>query len=199
MWTPQFNRRTKKTTTVGFLKWNQKTSSETTKPVTTATHIQNRTRPRALVQNQHTRELIRTRNTWHKYNSKCQARVTEGDSGLCCCTCVRYFERLLTPLCVARATRVRLHLDHCSAVWSWSPRTSEVQHADISQSLKFSTVLMLSLHSDYSSWGDPVWLMGCETVKLHNSLYNVEPQHCVQTNQKHWGSSGQKKTGTLHL
>ena len=23
----------------------------------------------------------------------CQVRVTVGDSGLCCCTCVRYFER----------------------------------------------------------------------------------------------------------
>ena len=27
-------------------------------------------------------------------------RVTVGDSGLCCCTCVTYFERKLTPLCV---------------------------------------------------------------------------------------------------
>ena len=26
-------------------------------------------------------------------------RVTVGDSGLCCCTCVTYFERQLTPLC----------------------------------------------------------------------------------------------------
>ena len=26
--------------------------------------------------------------------------VTVGDSGLCCCTCVTYFERWLTPLCV---------------------------------------------------------------------------------------------------
>ena len=27
-------------------------------------------------------------------------RVTIGDSGLCCCVCVTYFERCLTPLCV---------------------------------------------------------------------------------------------------
>ena len=30
-------------------------------------------------------------------------RVTVGDSGLCCCTCVTYFERLLTPLYVDSA------------------------------------------------------------------------------------------------
>ena len=30
-------------------------------------------------------------------------RVTVGNSGLCCCTCVTYFERLLTPLCVDSA------------------------------------------------------------------------------------------------
>ena len=30
----------------------------------------------------------------------CQVRVTVGDSGLCCCTCVTYFERWLTPLWV---------------------------------------------------------------------------------------------------
>ena len=29
-----------------------------------------------------------------------QVRVTTGDSGLCHCTCVTYFERQLTPLCV---------------------------------------------------------------------------------------------------
>ena len=29
-----------------------------------------------------------------------QVRVTTGDSGLCRCTCVTYFERQLTPLCV---------------------------------------------------------------------------------------------------
>ena len=27
----------------------------------------------------------------------CQVRVTVGNSGLCCCTCVTYFERWLTP------------------------------------------------------------------------------------------------------
>ena len=26
--------------------------------------------------------------------------ATADDSGLCCCTCVAYFERQLTPLCV---------------------------------------------------------------------------------------------------
>ena len=46
----------------------------------------------------------------HKYNNKrpqpptclhaCQVRVTVADSDLCCCTCVTYFERQLTPLCV---------------------------------------------------------------------------------------------------
>ena len=30
-----------------------------------------------------------------------QVRVTVGDSGICCCVCVTYFERQLTPLCVA--------------------------------------------------------------------------------------------------
>ena len=30
----------------------------------------------------------------------CQVRVTVGESGLCCCTCVTSFERWLTPLCV---------------------------------------------------------------------------------------------------
>ena len=30
----------------------------------------------------------------------CQVRVTVGASGLCRCTCVKYFERQLTPLCV---------------------------------------------------------------------------------------------------
>ena len=30
----------------------------------------------------------------------CQVRVTVGDSGLCCCTCVTYFECELTPLFV---------------------------------------------------------------------------------------------------
>ena len=34
------------------------------------------------------------------YLPTCQVRVTVGDSGLCCCTCVRYFEHWLTPLCV---------------------------------------------------------------------------------------------------
>ena len=30
-------------------------------------------------------------------------RVTVGDLGLCCCTCIMYFERWLTPLCVDSA------------------------------------------------------------------------------------------------
>ena len=33
----------------------------------------------------------------------CQVRVTVRDPGLCCCTCVTYFERKLTPLCVDSA------------------------------------------------------------------------------------------------
>ena len=33
-----------------------------------------------------------------------QVRVTAGDSGLCCCTCVTSFERSLTPLCVDEAS-----------------------------------------------------------------------------------------------
>ena len=36
------------------------------------------------------------------YLHACQVRVTVGDSGLCC-TCVTYFERLLTPLSVDSA------------------------------------------------------------------------------------------------
>ena len=82
--------------------------------------IWNRTQPRALVQNQHTRELISVRKKSHKHINKdlshlqllspgmhvmgmylwwslrtlylhaCQVRVTVGDSGLCCCTCVTY-------------------------------------------------------------------------------------------------------------
>ena len=34
------------------------------------------------------------------YLRACQVRVTAGDSGLCCCACVMYIERSLTPLCV---------------------------------------------------------------------------------------------------
>ena len=34
------------------------------------------------------------------YLHACQVRVTGGDSGLRCCVCVTYFERLLPPLCV---------------------------------------------------------------------------------------------------
>ena len=30
----------------------------------------------------------------------CRVRVTIGDSGLCCCTCVTWFEPWFTPLCV---------------------------------------------------------------------------------------------------
>ena len=39
-------------------------------------------------------------------------RVTVGDSGFCCCTCVRYFERKLAPLLVdpARALCFRLNI-----------------------------------------------------------------------------------------
>ena len=33
----------------------------------------------------------------------CQVRVTVGDSGLCCCVCVTFFERRLTPLFVDSA------------------------------------------------------------------------------------------------
>ena len=34
------------------------------------------------------------------YLHACRVRVTVGDSGLCCCTCVTYFEPWLAPLCV---------------------------------------------------------------------------------------------------
>ena len=34
------------------------------------------------------------------YLHACQVKVTVSDSGLCCCTCVTYFERELTPLSV---------------------------------------------------------------------------------------------------
>ena len=34
------------------------------------------------------------------YLLTCQARVTIGDSGLCCCVCVMSFEHCLTPLFV---------------------------------------------------------------------------------------------------
>ena len=37
------------------------------------------------------------------YLHACQVRVTTGDSGLCCCTCVMYFECWLTPLWVDSA------------------------------------------------------------------------------------------------
>ena len=37
------------------------------------------------------------------YLHACQMRVTIGDSGLCCCTCIMYFECWLTPLCVDSA------------------------------------------------------------------------------------------------
>ena len=32
------------------------------------------------------------------YLHACQVRVTVGDSGLCCCTCVTYFQRLINSL-----------------------------------------------------------------------------------------------------
>ena len=38
-----------------------------------------------------------------------QVRVTVGDSGLCCCTCVMYLERQLTPLRVD-FTRVQINM-----------------------------------------------------------------------------------------
>ena len=41
---------------------------------TCGTLFSNRTRPRALVRNQHTRELISARNTSHRYNNKDQSR-----------------------------------------------------------------------------------------------------------------------------
>ena len=62
--------------------------------------IRNRMRPRALVHNQPTRELISE--LWWRlcplYLHTCQVRVTVGDSGLCCCTRVTYFQHKLTPL-----------------------------------------------------------------------------------------------------
>ena len=67
----------------------------------------NWTRPQALVQNQQPGELISARNRGCPSSGvyvPCiytHARwVTVGNSGLCCCTCVTYFERLLTPLFV---------------------------------------------------------------------------------------------------
>ena len=38
----------------------------------------------------------------------CQVRVTVGDPGLCCCTCVTSFERSLTPLFVDSVTSLVL-------------------------------------------------------------------------------------------
>ena len=66
------------------------------------TKVWNRTRPRALVQNQHTRELISSRNTkWGLYTlylHACQVRVAVGDSGLFrCCTCY-VFRALINSL-----------------------------------------------------------------------------------------------------
>ena len=67
----------------------------------------NWTRPQALVQNQLSGELISARNrgcTSIGVYVPCiytHARwVTVGHSGLCCCTCLTYFKRLLTPLFV---------------------------------------------------------------------------------------------------
>ena len=41
------------------------------------------------------------------YLHACKAvRVTVGDSGVCCCTCVTSFERSLTPLCVESVKQV---------------------------------------------------------------------------------------------
>ena len=66
--------------------------------------IWNGTRPRALVQNQYTRELITARKTSHNqrmylwqslctlYLHACQVRVTVGGLGLCCCVCVTSFK-----------------------------------------------------------------------------------------------------------
>ena len=37
---------------------------------------------------------------YYYYLHACQVRVTISDSGLCCCTCVTYFERyFLNPFC----------------------------------------------------------------------------------------------------
>jgi len=66
--------------------------------------IWNRTRPRALVQNQHTREITSAAKMmylrWWSYVPcillACHVSVTVGDSGLCCCVCVTSFERHLT-------------------------------------------------------------------------------------------------------
>ena len=37
------------------------------------------------------------------YLHACHVRVTVGDSGLCCCTCVTYLQPKLSPLCVDSA------------------------------------------------------------------------------------------------
>ena len=53
------------------------------------------------------------------YLHACQVRVTVGESGLCCFTCVTSFERWLTPLCADSKTVV---CGHCLEIWLKSRR-----------------------------------------------------------------------------
>ena len=75
------------------------------------------------------------------YLLACQVRVTVGDSGLCCCTCVTSFERLLISLCVdlvcwfsRNNTRSILHAHprfwSCEPPWSMLWRSSSVSTSD---------------------------------------------------------------------
>ena len=55
----------------------------------------------------------------------CQVRVTIGDSGLCCCTCVTYFARWLTPLWVITLNSRSLVRKHAGLLCSqWNAETS---------------------------------------------------------------------------
>ena len=66
------------------------------------------------------------------YLHACQLRVTVGNSGLCCCTCVTYVEHKLTPLCA-------YYLLVCQVTCSYQP-TWLTKHLKL---LSWSNVVVL--------------------------------------------------------
>ena len=103
----------------------------------------------------YTRELISTQNMWHRYLwwslcavylHACQVRVTVGNSGLCCCTCIMYFECQLTPLCV----------DSAWALWASFSFRFVVFQCVFEYPLKWCTYSAVC--GDWEVWGDCIYL-----------------------------------------
>ena len=61
------------------------------------------------------------------YLLACQVLDTVGDSGLCCCVCVKSFERDLTPLCVDSASLIFIKMQ----VYVFSCKLDFYQYANI--------------------------------------------------------------------